>query len=92
MSFVTTNVTSITVQWGEVPCRERNGMITGYSVWYSSTQPAYNNTVNVSGDNRTLVVGGLLPRTSYTFSVRAQGAAVSRNNTTSTAIPTGWYS
>ena len=92
MTFGATNLTSITVQWGEIPCSERNGEITGYIVQYNSTQPAHNNTVTVSGaDTRTLVVGDLLPRTSYAFSVRAQGAAVSSaaSGTMSTAIPTG---
>ena len=56
------------------------------------TQPAHNNTVTVPGvDTRTFVVGDLLPGTSYTFLVRAQGAAVSNatSGTMSTAIPTG---
>ena len=94
VSFDTTNinVTSITVQWQAIPCSERNRLITGYTVQYSSTRPVHNNTVTVSGaDSRTLVVSDLLPRTSYTFSVRAQGAAVSSatNRTTSTATPAG---
>ena len=92
MTFGATNVTSITVQWGEIPCSERNGEITGYTVQYNSTQPAHNNTVTVSGaDTRTLVVGDLLPHTNYTFSVRAQGANVSSSTSgiMSTAIPTG---
>ena len=36
--------------------------------------------IPVSGsNNRILVVGGLLPRTSYTFRVRAQGASESQS-------------
>ena len=56
--------------------------ITGYTVEYNSM------TVTVSESR--LVVDGLLPRTIYTFSVRAQGAANSRSETSFTATPTGW--
>ena len=79
LSFSAVNLTSITVQWTELPCSDRNGEITGYTVEYSSTTPPpHSNTVNVSGSSTTrLVVGSLLPRTSYTFSVRAVGAFAS---------------
>ena len=91
ISFSDVNLTSITIQWTELPCSDRNGEITGYTVEYSSTTPpSHTNTVTVSGSSNTrLVVGGLLPRTSYTFSVRAQGAAQSRSGTRFTATPTG---
>ena len=80
LSFSAVNLTSITVQWTELPCSARNGEITGYTEEYSSTTPPpHSNTVTVSGSSTTrLVVGGLLPRTRYTFSVRAVGAAQSR--------------
>ena len=88
--FSDVNLTSITIHWTELPCSDRNGEITGYTVECSSTTPPHSNTVNVSGSSTTrLVVGGLLPRTNYTFSVRAQGAAVARNGTLFTATPTG---
>jgi hypothetical protein len=84
------NVTSITISWTELPCNDRIGQITGYTVEYSSATPPHTNTVNVSGSSNTrLVVGGLLPRTSYTFSVRAHGAPNARRVTTFTATPTG---
>ena len=68
VSFASITLTSITVQWTEVPCSDRNGEITGYTVEYSST-----NTIILSGSSsRELVVSGLLPHTSYTFSVRAE--------------------
>ena len=91
INFIEVNLTSITVQWTELPCSDRNGEITGYTVEYSSTTPPpHTNTVTVSGSSNTrLVVGGLLPRTSYTFSVRAQGAATARSGTMFTATPTG---
>ena len=57
----------------------------------STTLPHHNNTVNVPGSsNTTLVVGDLLPRTNYTFSVRAHGAATAWSGTMFTATPTGW--
>ena len=76
VTFGDSNLTSITVQWGEIPCSERNGEITGYKVEYSSAGPPHSGSLTVSGANtRTSVVGGLLPSTTYTFSVRAQGAS-----------------
>ena len=91
ISFSDVNLTSITVQWTELPCSDRNGEIMGYTVKYNSTTPPpHTNTVTVFGSNNTrLVVGGLLPRTNYTFSVRAQGAATARSGTRFTATPTG---
>ena len=84
ISFSDVNLTSITVQWTEVPCSERNREITGYTVEYNSMVVAVPDP-----SNRRLVVGGLLPRTSYTFSVRAQGASDSQSATSSTTTPAG---
>ena len=90
ISFNDVNLTSITIQWTELPCSDRNGEITGYTVEYSSTTPLHTNTVTVSGSSTTrLVVVGLLPRTNYTFSVRAQGAAVARIGFRFTVTPRG---
>ena len=90
ISFSDVNLTSITVQWTELPCGDRNGEITGYTVEYSSTTPPpHTNTVTVSGSSSTrVVVGGLLPRTSYTFSVRAQGDGSSDSTTATTFTAT----
>ena len=82
--FSDINLTSITVQWTELPCSDRNGEITAYSVEYNSM------SIPISGSSsRRLVVGGLLPRTSYTFRVKAQGAPVSLTAAQFTATPTG---
>ena len=91
INFTGVNLTSITVQWTELPCSDRNGEITGYTVEYISTsQPPHTSNASVSGSSNTrLVVGGLLPRTSYTFSVRAQGAETARSGTRFTATPAG---
>ena len=83
ISFSGVNLTSITVQWTELPCSERNREITGYIVEYGSTMATVSDP-----SNRRLVVGGLLPRTRYTFSVRALGAAMSKSRTVFTATPT----
>ena len=89
VSFGTVNLTSITVQWTEVPCSDRNGEITDYTVEYSSTTPPTTNTTSGSS-SRELVVGGLLPRTSYTFTVRAGDSnSTSASATTFTSTPTG---
>ena len=58
------NATSITLQWDEVACQLRNGMIAGYQISYSGMN------VTVSNGN-TFTVNRLLPRKNYTFSVNA---------------------
>ena len=91
---VNRNLTSITVQWGEVPCEDRNGEITGCIVEYSSTSPSHSGTLTVSGaDTRTAVLGGLLPSTTYTITVRAQGASTtaSVSDNRATTRPIGQY-
>ena len=80
------------MQWGEVPCEDRNGEITGYIVEYSSTSPSHSGTLTVSrADTRTAVLGGLLPSTTYIIAVRAQGAptTASVSGNRATARPTG---
>ena len=88
VSFGTVNLTSITVQWTEVPSNDRNGEITGYTVEYSSTTPPTTNTMSGS-TTRELVVGGLLPRTNYIFKVRAEGASSYTSANAFTSTPTG---
>ena len=82
------------MQWGEVPCEDRNGEITSYIVEYSSTSPSHSGTLTVSGsDTRTAVLGGLLPSTTYTVILRVEGApttaSVSVNR--ATTRPNGQY-
>ena len=91
---VARTLTSITVQWGEVLCEYRNGEITGNIVEYNSTSPSHSGTLTVSGaDTRTAVLGGLLPSTTYTIAVRAQGAPTiaSVSDNRATTRPTGQY-
>ena len=57
---------SITVQWGAVPCIHRNGNITGYIVWYGSQ------TQSVSGGSVTeTTISNLTPSTTYNIEVAA---------------------
>ena len=66
----TSTPTTITVQWGMVPCIHRNGEITGYSVRYSGGGST--DTVSVSGANaRQTTISGLTPSTDYTIEVAA---------------------
>ena len=79
------------MQWGEVPCEDRNGEITGYIVEYSSTSPSHSGSV--TADTRTTVLGDLLPSTTYTITVRAQGAptTASVSGNRATTRPNGQY-
>ena len=69
---------SITVQWGTVPCIHRNGHITGYSVQYGVVGSESIQTMTVSG----VVSGGmykvseLKQLTNYTIEVAAVNSAV----------------
>ena len=67
--LVTAN--SITVQWGEVPCMDRNGEITGYTVEVTLSGMVVE-TENVNGGSaREATVSGLTPSTQYTVTVVA---------------------
>ena len=61
---------SITVQWGEVECIDRNGEITGYSVRYTGSGGTDTRSVSV-GDTRQTTISGLTPSTDYTIEVAA---------------------
>ena len=61
---------------------------------YSSTSPSHSGTQTVSGaDTRTAVLGDLLPSTTYTITVRAQGAptTASVSGSRATTRPNGQY-
>ena len=57
---------SITVQWGAVPCIHRNGEITGYSVQYGVVGSGSTQTISVSGDFSG-VISNLEPSTDYSI-------------------------
>ena len=73
-----TDVTSsaITVQWGEVPCADQNGAITGYSVQYGVEGGGNTQTMTVSGASTTqTTITGLMSSTTYSIQVAAVNSA-----------------
>ena len=73
-----TDVTSstITVQWGEVPCIHQNGAITGYSVKYGVMGSGNTQTMAVSGASTTqTTISGLMTSTTYSIRVAAVNIA-----------------
>ena len=71
------SLTSITVQWGSVSCRQQNGEITGYSVQYVAEVSSEIGSEMVSGDSSggTATISGLTRRTMYTVQVAAVNSA-----------------
>ena len=60
---------SITVQWGAVPCIHRNGDITGYSVQYGVMG---SESTNISEDDaKEATISNLMSNTSYWIKVAA---------------------
>ena len=73
-----TDVTSstITLQWGMVPCIHQNGPITGYSVRYGVMGSGSSQTETVSGASVTEVtLSSLLKYTNYAVQVAAVNSA-----------------
>ena len=62
--------TSITVQWGTVPCADQNGPITGYSVRYGEMGSGSTQTESATGNEA--VISGLQTTTNYTVEVAAE--------------------
>ena len=70
VSATVENSTSITVQWGEVPCIHQNGVITGYSVQFGVMGSGNTQTIPVDGAATTeTTITGLTPSTTYSISV-----------------------
>ena len=71
----TVTARSITIEWDELPCLDRNGVITGYIV-EARTSGEADRTVNVNdGSAREATVSGLTPSTAYTVSLQAVNSA-----------------
>ena len=60
---------TITVQWEEVDCIDRNGDITGYSVLVMTS--GEDDKIETVDDVREATISGLTPSTVYTVSVAA---------------------
>ena len=72
LSIIATTISSITVEWAEVPCEDRNGIIKHYQWRIALTTDITvtdEGTVNVTTLHR--VFTGLIPRSNYTIDVRA---------------------
>ena len=79
-SVTTPSVTfsTITVQWGVVPCIHQNGPITAYSVRYGVMRSGSTQTETVFGASETeTIISDLMPSTTYVVQV----AAVNGNGT-----------
>ena len=64
--------TSFTIFWGQVECIHSSGNITGYVVQYGIHGDETTQTMNInSPDNRTIIISGLTPDTSYSVEVAA---------------------
>ena len=76
-SVTETTVTpnSVTVQWEEVPCLDRNGEITDYQVVTRNSQGMTVGTADVDVAARQATICGLTPSTQYTVSVAAVNGA-----------------
>ena len=64
---------NITIQWGEVPCPDQNGDITGYSVQDGAVGSGGTETATVDGDSSGGSIGlsGLEAATVYEYRVAA---------------------
>ena len=74
MSVTTPSSSSstITVQWGSVPCIHQNGVITGYSVQYGVVGSGNTTSMPVGGaDTTQTTIGDLMSSTTYSIQVAA---------------------
>ena len=90
------NTSSITIEWEELNCIDRDSDITGYTVRYgptsNTTTAAMEETVPQMNDSATtLTVTGLIPGTSYTFEVAAVSSEGTGPFSTGTDVLTGRY-
>ena len=62
------NSTSVKVSWDNIKCHQRNSNISDYVVTYNTTLGERQVDVE-SSNQRTIVVNGLYPFSTYTFAV-----------------------
>ncbi|CAI8051475.1 Tyrosine-protein phosphatase Lar-like, partial [Geodia barretti] len=82
ITLVTVTLNSATVQWGEVPCPQRNGEITNYTVTATKLGGMEEGTASVDADARQATISGLTRSTIYTVSVAAVNSAGTGPSTT----------
>ena len=83
---------TISVQWGSVPCIHQNGDITGYSVQYEVMGSGNTQTEMVSGDSSggMTTISGLAAATMYEYQVAAMtGAGTGQYSTSMTTLTSG---
>ena len=62
--------------WGEVPCADQNGAITGYSVQYGVMGSGNTQTITVDGADVTqTTIENLMSSTNYSIEVAAVNSA-----------------
>ena len=90
----TVTARSITIEWDELACLDRNGVITSYIV-EARTGGEADRTVNVNdGSAREATLSGLTPSTAYTVSLQAVNGADSgpiRSIAIETAGESVWF-
>ena len=69
MTAITTDGNTIVVSWGEVPSADRNGLITGYIIFYREAAAADYTSLSVSRFNYT--ISGLKAAAEYILRVLA---------------------
>ena len=63
--------TSIVVMWDEVPANQQNGIITGYTITYTSQTENDNGNVSAGANDRQTELTGLKEFVNYTITVFA---------------------
>ena len=74
LNATATTSTTITIQWGAVPCMDQNSEITGYKVRYGPVGSSQRATDAVTGSASTggmYTLTGLIPFTNYSIEVAA---------------------
>ena len=92
MTVTGVTFSTISVQWGSVPCIHQNGDITGYSVQYEAIGES-TQTKMVSGAGTTqTIISGLTPSTTYSIGVAAvNNDLIGQYSTVETALTEGLY-
>ena len=87
-------VTTITIQWNEVECADRNGDITSYRVRHGPSSTPSDRTLRDT-NSRIVNIGERLIGTSYTFEVAAlNGGSIGPYSiaiTVTIPVPSGIY-